>query len=104
MSQQIQTAANVSTATTITTATATTANSLVGWMEQNATLIGIAITLASFIAMITFNYINYRINKGRDEREKRMEVLSKISEMKEKGFSDIEIKETMRLAGVDYAG
>lgn len=99
----MQTAAEWSTRGTITAGTVTTANSFAGWIESNATTIGIAITLLSFVAMLIFNYLNYRINKDRDDRAKKTERLDQIADLKQKGLSDEDIKSSMKLAGIDYA-
>lgn len=103
MSNTIQTAANTSTAVTITTGATTAAGSFTGWLEQNAAVIGIGLTICSLIVMIVFNVLNYRINLSREKRDAKLKRFDKIAEMKDKGLTNEQIKESIELAGIDNA-
>ena len=99
----MQTAANASTATTAVTGTATASMSFASWVSSNSILIGVICTVLSLIAALVFHIINYRLAVKSKAESYELEKASTIAAMRQQGLTEGEIKQILKLSGVNHA-
>lgn len=104
MNPQItQTAANVSTAATVTSGAATAGISFAEWVTSNSIIIGVACTVLSLMTAITFHLINAYQTRKHNINSHSLAVAERISKWRDEGKSEDEIRDILKLAGIDYA-
>lgn len=83
---------DISQKTTVTVGMGTAGGSLLGWLSENAVLIGIICTILSLLVASVFKYLTYR-------QETKYKHIDSIALMKHQGFSDEQISEIFNKYG-----
>lgn len=93
-----QTATGVTTVSGITTAAAKASESYVGWVNENAVIIGISCTAISLVIALIFHVLNYRSKKQLGKNSNKLKRAELISRWLDEGKTMEEINEIFDMA------